>query len=168
MNEINIKIKIENDNKEKIYILKLNINNDKLKDNEYFIDNINNFFSDEINNFFTNEEEKRFYLLYNSKNEEYILNFDEILNFINQNSNYFLILKNCSNHVKNIIDLIINENYKKNINENQEDENFLVLLKKLKENYLLVPTFIEEFIGYEAIKYLIYFLLNKKYENFIL
>ena len=168
MNEINIKIKIENDNKEKIYILKLNIKDDKLKDSEYFFDNINNFFSDEINNFFTNEEEKRFYLLYNSKNEEYILNFDEILNFINQNSNYVLILKNCSNHVKNIIDLIINENYKKNINENQEDENFLVLLKKLKENYLLVPTFIEEFIGYEAIKYLIYLLLNKKYENFII
>ena len=165
MNEININIKFENDNEEKIYLIKINISNDKLNDSEYFFDNLNNFFSDEINHCFTNEEEKRFYLLFNSNKDEYILNFDEILKFINQNPNSFLILKNCSIHVKNIIDLIINENYK---NSNEENENFLFLLKKLKENYLLVPIFIEEFIAYEAIKYLIYFLLNKRYEIYII
>lgn len=99
--------------------------------------------------------EKKYYHLFNLKNNKFITKIDDIKQ-LNKSDDHSLILKNCSEHAKNIVSSML-----KVITElklNNQDNQLNTEIKKLGfslQNYLSVDVFLEEFISYDGIKPLV-------------
>ena len=151
--KLNIKIRFENS--DKTYKCSLENNNIDLLEQIYI------FFKQ--NNDFKTLDNIKYYSLFDNNSKNYIKNLNELKKY---NKKTIFLLKNVSTHVNEILNmltkLINDDNIFEDETNNQKNkyENIINNLELLPTNYLLINSFMDEFVSNDGIN-LLFKLISK-------
>ena len=137
----------------KEYEVKLSLNPNDIEENNIIILNTCNF---------KTKEERVFYRIFDQKYKNIFIGNSRLLEYIKNQENNPIIMKNCTIYAKEIIDKLKEAILKLNDKSKKEEisyNKFRITLRYLSVNFE-EDLFSEEFIKYEGIKYLISLIRN--------